>query len=186
MKKIFILATLILVALTGCKNQPAEEIQDVQIANPASQHCEEKGGKIKLRDQTGWCIFPDNSECEEWAFFRGECLPQTVHKLEEGQLQKCITGYDHFGKSQFKLIPAGEACPQITTQKELNNLCGKDTNQVIKCDNLIKLISTNPQAGNMFFQGNKILSCPNTNTENTSQDCQNALSASCDMTVNCD
>ena len=23
----------------------------------------------------GYCIFPDGSECEEWAFFRGECVP---------------------------------------------------------------------------------------------------------------
>jgi hypothetical protein len=23
------------------------------------------------------CVFPDGSECEEWAFFRGECAPGT-------------------------------------------------------------------------------------------------------------
>jgi hypothetical protein len=26
--------------------------------------------------QAGYCVFPDGSECEEWAFFRGECAPE--------------------------------------------------------------------------------------------------------------
>jgi putative hemolysin len=47
--------------------------------NPASVHCEEQGGKLEIRDeadgQVGYCIFEDGSECEEWAFFRGDCRP---------------------------------------------------------------------------------------------------------------
>jgi len=51
-----------------------------QIANPASVNCVEKGGKVDIRSsadgsQFGMCQFPDKSECEEWAFFRGECTP---------------------------------------------------------------------------------------------------------------
>jgi putative hemolysin len=51
-----------------------------QIANPASANCEQKGGKVEIRttedgSQSGVCIFNDGSECEEWAFFRGECAP---------------------------------------------------------------------------------------------------------------
>ncbi|MCJ7531049.1 MAG: DUF333 domain-containing protein [Anaerolineales bacterium] len=49
------------------------------MANPASVFCEEHGGKLEIRDeqggQVGYCIFPDGSECEEWAFFRNECAP---------------------------------------------------------------------------------------------------------------
>ncbi|MBN1138650.1 MAG: DUF333 domain-containing protein, partial [Anaerolineae bacterium] len=26
---------------------------------------------------TGYCVFPDGTECEEWAFQRGECMPGT-------------------------------------------------------------------------------------------------------------
>ena len=53
---------------------------DTQIANPASVYCEEQGGKLEIRTdadggQYGVCIFEDGSECEEWAFFRGECKP---------------------------------------------------------------------------------------------------------------
>jgi putative hemolysin len=50
------------------------------LANPASVHCEEQGGKLEIRTdadggQKGACVFDDGSECDEWAFFRGECNP---------------------------------------------------------------------------------------------------------------
>lgn len=49
----------------------------LKIANPASVFCVEQGGKLSILDtkegQTGYCTFDDKSECEEWAFFRGEC-----------------------------------------------------------------------------------------------------------------
>ncbi len=52
------------------------------LPNPASKFCEDQGYKLEIRtaadgSQTGYCIFPDGSECEEWAFFRGECKPGT-------------------------------------------------------------------------------------------------------------
>ena len=46
---------------------------DTGIANPASVYCGEQGGTLDL--ESGMCIFPDGSQCEEWAFFRGECSP---------------------------------------------------------------------------------------------------------------
>jgi len=50
------------------------------ISNPASTYCVEQGGASEIRtaddgSQSGVCSFPDGSECEEWAFFRGECAP---------------------------------------------------------------------------------------------------------------
>jgi putative hemolysin len=52
------------------------------MANPASVYCAEHDGKVEIRDgeggEVGYCIFPDGSECEEWAFFRGECTPPGV------------------------------------------------------------------------------------------------------------
>jgi putative hemolysin len=52
----------------------------VQIANPASVHCMQQGGVLQIRtdeagNQVGYCLFDDGSECEEWAFFREECVP---------------------------------------------------------------------------------------------------------------
>ena len=50
------------------------------LPNPASRFCIEHGYKLEIRDspqgQYGVCIFPDGSECEEWAYYRGECGPQ--------------------------------------------------------------------------------------------------------------
>jgi putative hemolysin len=47
------------------------------IANPASTKCQSDGGQEKIIDgllgQSGLCMFPDGSVCDEWAYYRGEC-----------------------------------------------------------------------------------------------------------------
>jgi putative hemolysin len=50
------------------------------LPNPAAAHCQEQGYRHEIRtaadgSQAGVCIFSDGSECDEWAFFRGECGP---------------------------------------------------------------------------------------------------------------
>jgi inhibitor of cysteine peptidase len=50
------------------------------LPNPASKYCVEQGYNLTIRtnpdgSQTGYCIFPNGKECEEWTFFRGECKP---------------------------------------------------------------------------------------------------------------
>ena len=74
------LGLILMLLLAACAE--LEDIVDepAGIPNPASQYCEEQGGKVDLRTNedgsvTGFCIFEDGSECEEWAFFRGECQP---------------------------------------------------------------------------------------------------------------
>ena len=51
--------------------------EESQIANPASEYCIENGGRLEIRQdlqgEAGFCIFEDGSECEEWAYFNGEC-----------------------------------------------------------------------------------------------------------------
>jgi putative hemolysin len=54
----------------------------VGMANPAAVFCEEKGYEYEIRtaddgSQSGACIFGYGSECDGWAFFRGECSPGT-------------------------------------------------------------------------------------------------------------
>jgi putative hemolysin len=72
-----ILLFVVLSWLVGCTAAPTP----VMLANPASVYCDEQGGKLEIRTdadggQYGVCIFEDGSECEEWAFFRGECKPE--------------------------------------------------------------------------------------------------------------
>jgi putative hemolysin len=51
-----------------------------EVANPAAVFCVQQGGLSKIQtdeagNQYGVCVFPDGSECDEWAFYRGECAP---------------------------------------------------------------------------------------------------------------
>ena len=86
MKRTIIVAGLLLAVgawvLAGCRPEAPEPtaVPAAGLANPASVHCEEEGGRLELRTdasggQYGVCIFEDGSECEEWAFFRDECQP---------------------------------------------------------------------------------------------------------------
>ena len=50
------------------------------LPNPASTFCQEQGFRLELRtsatgSQSGICHFPDGSQCDEWAYYRGECGP---------------------------------------------------------------------------------------------------------------
>ncbi|MEN6478192.1 MAG: DUF333 domain-containing protein [Anaerolineales bacterium] len=60
--------------------EEAEGESTATLPNPASAHCVEQGGELEIRTdaeggQYGVCLFADGSECEEWAFYRGECAP---------------------------------------------------------------------------------------------------------------
>jgi len=61
----------------GCIEDAAKP--EAQLPNPASVHCIEQGHELEMREEErgtyGVCIFPDGSECEEWAYYRGECAP---------------------------------------------------------------------------------------------------------------
>lgn len=51
---------------------------NTSIANPASEYCINSGYTLNFRKdasggQYGVCNFPDGTECEEWAFYKGEC-----------------------------------------------------------------------------------------------------------------
>jgi putative hemolysin len=76
-----ILALSWIFLLAGC-TQPTEAISSPtpNLPNPASVYCEQQGGKLEIRvasdySQLGVCVFPDGSECDEWAFYRRECAP---------------------------------------------------------------------------------------------------------------
>ena len=79
MKKMLII-TLVLSGLliAACRAQ-STPTPEAGLPNPASVFCEEQGYRLEMREEAGgtvgYCIFPDGSECEEWAFYRGECTP---------------------------------------------------------------------------------------------------------------
>jgi len=77
--------------LAGCGLAGSQETEDVPtsaptdaigLPNPAAAYCQEQGYKHEIRtaadgSQSGVCIFADGSECDEWAFYRGDCGPES-------------------------------------------------------------------------------------------------------------
>jgi putative hemolysin len=75
---IVVIVLLLVLSMAGCKRDQSPSGSEMQIANPASVHCEENSEQVEIRTgedggQVGYCVFSDGSECEEWAFYRGEC-----------------------------------------------------------------------------------------------------------------
>lgn len=68
-----------------------EKIQtNTGIANPASEFCIKKGGKLKIKkdvqnNEYGICVFSNGQECDEWKFFKGECKVENKQPKENGQ-----------------------------------------------------------------------------------------------------
>jgi putative hemolysin len=84
--------------LAGCgpagsletEEAPTSALTDaVGLPNSASVYCQEQGYKHEIRtaadgSQSGVCIFPDGSECDEWAFYEGECGPSSAAAAAAG------------------------------------------------------------------------------------------------------
>ena len=83
--KRMIAALILLLALTACTasqvqtpKPTATSTPPVNMPNPASVYCAQHGNKLEIHtaadgSQSGVCVFPDGSTCDEWAYFRGEC-----------------------------------------------------------------------------------------------------------------
>ena len=99
--------------------------ESIGMPNPASVHCADEGGKLDIRDeaggQVGYCLFPDGSECEEWAFFRGECAPggkegvgmpnpASVHCADQGG--KLDIRDEAGGQVGYCIFPDGSECEE--------------------------------------------------------------------------
>jgi putative hemolysin len=84
---------VVLLGLAACTSNtgaPATEtVTPIGMPNPASVYCEEQGGRLEMRSDAngtyGVCIFDDGSECEEWAYYRGECAPGDAVDEESSQ-----------------------------------------------------------------------------------------------------
>ena len=106
LKITLILSLLIGFSLVGCAPAagPAEldapEISPVEnesqgerqpivgMANPASVYCQGLGFKEERREnekgQYGVCVFPDNTECDTWAFLSGKCGQEFSYCTQQG------------------------------------------------------------------------------------------------------
>ncbi len=89
MKKICALtfAWLVLASCTAPQTQPPSSTPQANLPNPASVYCIEQGFQSEIQtvadgSQAGVCIFSDGTECDEWAFYHGECGPASLGGAE--------------------------------------------------------------------------------------------------------
>ena len=116
MKKLLMLfvtiGVLLSTILSACTTFQIQESQTAgtelppSMPNPASVFCEENGNKLEIHtaedgSQSGICVFPDGSVCDEWAYFRGECSPSA------------------------QILPTA-SIPDDATQKESNDEAGEN------------------------------------------------------------
>ena len=126
-RKFFVLSIIFVILMTGClkKNN-----NNANLPNPASVFCEDNGGKLDIRtaadgSQSGVCVFPDGSECDEWAYMRGECQPGDSLKEGNSGLANPASVYceDNGGKLDIRtaadgsqsgvcVFPDGSACDE--------------------------------------------------------------------------
>lgn len=112
MKKIFWTLLIVIIVCWGLrlvsrkmgrleKNVEMEQETQIGIANPASIYCLDNGGSLQMKEnkngQYGVCYFEDNRQCEERAFYHGDC-PKWGMK---------VTGYDNDAEA-YCVIAGGE------------------------------------------------------------------------------
>lgn len=80
-KALFTLLMLMgITLLAACSPAQTASTPVPNMPNPAAVYCGQHGGKSEIvtaadGSQSGLCLFPDGSRCDEWAYFRGECQP---------------------------------------------------------------------------------------------------------------
>jgi len=121
MKKILTFV-IVLITLAACAAPPVQSsepaataLPQVNMPNPASVYCAEQGNTLEIHtaadgSQSGVCVFPDGSACDEWAYFRGECsaaaqasptpvptVAATATAAADGSEENVSTGDDNAG-----------------------------------------------------------------------------------------
>jgi len=144
-----VLSIALLVLFAGCAGTQARGAsgENTQLANPASVFCEEKGGRLEIRDgpggQIGYCIFQNGRECEEWSFYRGECsqnapvkneTPTAKTPAKEGELCGGIAGIPCVEGLECRILSdypdAGGLCMRKTKPAPVFNVCPLDRAEV--------------------------------------------------------
>ena len=113
---------------TTTTTEPSESPLDMP--NPASKFCRDQGYQLEMRTDasgtTGYCVFPDGSECEEWAYYRGECgpadttfdspvgLPNPASQYCQDQGHELEMRTEANGTAGYCIFPDGTECEEWT------------------------------------------------------------------------
>ena len=81
-RKLFLILFMLIGVLlsASCSGEQISPTSQSDMPNPAAVYCEQQGYSLEIitaadGSQQGVCVFPDGSECDEWAYFRDECKP---------------------------------------------------------------------------------------------------------------
>ena len=114
--------------MLGCaQKQQNQTVNDTTIANPASVFCAQNGGTLSIitaadGSQSGLCVFPNGSKCDEWAYYREECSPtnQTTvsNQTVSGNVSANVSSLDEsdfliMDDSVSSLLTVTPAAPEI-------------------------------------------------------------------------
>lgn len=76
--------------------------------NPASVYCNSLGYNLK----SGYCVFPDGSECEQWAFFAGKCGQKFSYceRYGKGKIDVVAESCAYSSECAVCILPDGTRC----------------------------------------------------------------------------
>ncbi|MFC1598784.1 Gmad2 immunoglobulin-like domain-containing protein [Patescibacteria group bacterium] len=93
--------------------------KNVGLANPAAVKCEKDGGSLEPyttdAGQDSLCVFTDDSICNEWAYFKGECEPGECIKECRAKGTKNEGWYNSCTGQRLKLEICGQ---ELDEEKE--------------------------------------------------------------------
>jgi putative hemolysin len=153
-----LLISILILSSSGCSLLPSVTPTLVPpssrpgLDNPASVYCEKNGGQLILRDnadgsQTRICVLSDNTECDEMAFYRGECGPveyfqaTEIPKITNVQAIKIAVTQCNQGFLQENEVPSTSQA-QLMTLQHAQDLLGADFTQGFRpLDSSVWLVS---------------------------------------------
>jgi len=112
----------------------------IGMANPAAIYCMEMGYKCEMRNQIGYVVFPDSSECTQWDFLQGLCGQEFSYCAQQG--------YDLIIKDDGRnpLTPEYAVCVsngiEVGSVTELTNLMGLSGTKISPVSELSKETKT--------------------------------------------
>ena len=110
-------------------------VNQIGMANPASVYCIKMGGKSTIitkedGSQYGMCVLADGTQCEEWAYYKGECtakaaastaIASTTSNVEQTEKTVPIF-YTNQVQTQTSNVAAVRCAVDDSINKEINNL----------------------------------------------------------------
>ena len=106
----------------------------IGMSNPASVYCGKMGGKTDIitkedGSQYGMCVFADGTKCEEWAYYKGECVTKAAESTvttttnNVGQNEKAVSIlYNNQAQTQTSNAAAVRCAVDDSINQEINSL----------------------------------------------------------------